>query len=216
MSGAPHLTVTLRARRYLEALSWDGTARLTSVATDVLGASRRSFASIYVARTIVGAVARAFVPGCTLGGMLVLCGAQGGGKSRFLAALAGGELFGTYSAGRGVRAFQDAWIVEVPALEDELSTDRRGIFKASLVAQSDAPGLDDPLHQRRSRPSVAIGSSNAPSFWIEEPTRRFWPVQVGAIDVERMVATRDQVFAEAVTAYRNGDRWWLDAQAGAA
>ena len=47
--------------------------------------------------------------------------------------------------------------------------------------------------------------------------RRFWPVEccVGwpaarKIDVRRLAAVRDQMWAEALHAYRLGESWWLD------
>ena len=218
MSGAVALpSVTARARAYLQALNWDGRRRLTNAATDILGASRRGLASIYLARTVVGAVARAFQPGCTLGSVLVLCGDGGEGKTSFLRMLAGAERFGTWSASRGVHALQDAWIVEVPDLDEHVLADRRATFRSMLAAQTDDPHIADPLHQRCARPSIAIGTSNAPSFWLDGAAGRFWPIQVGIrIDLGRLEEQREQLWAEAVALYRNGERWWLDTQAGAA
>jgi predicted P-loop ATPase len=38
--------------------------------------------------------------------------------------------------------------------------------------------------------------------------RRFWPIVCGRVDLEKLSADRDQLFAEAVVRYKNGERSW--------
>ena len=61
------------------------------------------------------------------------------------------------------------------------------------------------------RTSVIVGTTNRAEFLDDETgNRRWWPVRVGAaIDVDKLQAWRDQLWAEAVAAYRTGEPWWL-------
>ena len=38
----------------------------------------------------------------------------------------------------------------------------------------------------------------------------FWPIMVGDIIIDAIQEERDQLFAEAVVAFRKGERWWPD------
>jgi predicted P-loop ATPase len=42
----------------------------------------------------------------------------------------------------------------------------------------------------------------------ETGARRFWPIKVTKVDVEGLKNARDQLFAEALAAYRAGEKWW--------
>lgn len=80
-------------RAYLEGLTWDETKRLDTLAQRALHVGD-GLAARMVRRWMIAAVARVLEPGCKADCVLILIGAQGGGKSTFFKALASPAWFG--------------------------------------------------------------------------------------------------------------------------
>ena len=73
---------------YLDALEWDGKPRIDHLLTDYLGADPSEYNIAVMRVFLLGAVKRAYEPGCKFDSMLVLVGNQGEGKSTFFKYLA--------------------------------------------------------------------------------------------------------------------------------
>ncbi|MBS8225326.1 virulence-associated E family protein [Vannielia litorea] len=199
---------------YLDHLSWDGEKRLDAWLTRYCGAEDSEYISEVGKRWCISAVARGYDPGCKVDHMLVLEGTQGRRKSSALAALAGKEWFSDALPQMGTKDassyLKGKWIIEV----SELEAMRREMdaIKAFITRQVEtyrpAYGREEVSEPRR---CVFAGTTNKDDWQRDETGgRRFWPVKVGAIDVDGLAKVRDQIWAEAVVLYRDGERWWLE------
>ena len=202
-------------RDYLDALAWDQKPRAETWMVRLLGVEDTPLHAVYSAAWLVGAVARIMQPGCKLDTVLLLVGAQGLRKSSALRVLAG-EWFA--DTGIDVRdkdarqALSGVWIYEWAEL-DAVRRSEASAVKAFITAQVDHYR---PSYGRNTidvpRQTVIVGSTNEDDP-LSDPSgsRRYWPVRVGAIDLEGLRAERDQLWAEALHHYRSGAQWWLPA-----
>jgi predicted P-loop ATPase len=208
-------------RRYLESLEWDGEERICRVVPDVLGAVNTALHQTMLRKWFISAVARAMRPGCKVDTALVLVGRQAAMKSTFFATL-GGEWFSdTYmdiTDKDGIMQLHSAWIYEWAEIESVTTRKQASEIKQFVTSQTDTfrqPfGRTVGVHHRS---TVIVGTTNEERF-LSDPTgsRRFWVVRVGhriAIDIIRQ--WRDQLWAEALAAFRDGEIWWLDDESDA-
>lgn len=213
---------------YLDGLRWDGVKRLSggpNALDEVLPGvpwddkPEREWSSRAVMRACVAAVARAFEPGYQVDSSLVLVGPQGTRKTSWVRWLAG-----PWSAalpdilGGDADLFDPchkAWIVEA---DEGFAVTRSGsrygdALKRFLTARSDTWR---PKYGRTSRTMarrfVVWGTTNHEDFLAnEEGNRRYWPVKITrTIPTELLTGyRRDQIWAEAVHLYRNGEKTWM-------
>lgn len=205
---------------YLAGLRWDGVPRLDAVAGEILRAqgddAERALAQRMVRLWFVSAVARALKPGEQVDTALVLVGPQGLRKSSFFRAMAGAWFADTeirIGDKDGLQQIHAAWITEWGEIDRITSARHAGEVKAFVARRTDTfrppyGRVTENFH----RSCVIVGSTNSDQF-LTDPTgsRRFWCVRVGGrIDLELAQQWRDQLWAEAVVAYRAGEHWWLE------
>lgn len=204
-------------REYLEDLNWDMKPRIDTLFIDYLGAEDSEYTRAVSRAALIGAVARIMRPGCKHDHMLVLVGPQGCRKSTTLAKL-GGEWFSdslyTLSGKDAYEQIQGYWIIEMGEMAAAKKSEIEQI-KQFMSKQSDNYRA---AYARRTqehlRQCAFFGSTNDNDF-LKDPTgaRRFWPVmvnKVGKTMVDKLTqAIVDQMWAEAVHYYNQGEKWYL-------
>lgn len=216
-------TIISPVKRYLEDTQWDGTPRIDNWLQTYCEAPSVRPTHLFGRLWLIAAVARALRPGCKADNALVLEGAQGAGKSSALRALAGEEWF--FDGLRDLHgkdasaSLKGKWIVELP----ELSALRRSDVEAVKAFLSRTEERYRPPYGRgevvEPRRCIFAGTTNRSDYLADDTGgRRFWPVPVGRIDIAGLKRDRDQIWAEAVAAFKNDEPWWLspEDEAGAA
>ena len=212
-------------RNYLNDLpEWDGIERLSHWLQDYCGVEAQNddhdqYIQQVARRWMISAVARIMRPGCKADGVLILEGKQGALKSTTLRVLSGSEWFGDSLPSLHSKDASDylrgKWIVEMAELSN-INKSEVEVVKAFIAREEErfrpAYGRHEITYPRQ---CVFAGSTNKTDYLRDETgNRRFWPVRVGdKCDVEGLREDRDQIWSEAVTAFKAGEVWWLTGEA---
>jgi len=230
--------VQRRLRRLPE---WDGKKRMDTVFIDYLGVEDTAYHRAAAHVCLLGAVARAMLPGISFDYMPVLSGGQGCRKTSFVQTLAfgcawkGDKGFYTTLPGDLTRrkevfeATQGAWFIEAA----EMVAFRKGESDALKKFITETVDKVRPAYARQvvaaKRSFVLWGTTNEERF-LRDMTgnRRYLPIKVGEglnaahpIATDLLMRERDQIWAEALHCWDAGDRELLlsgeaEAQAEAA
>ena len=211
-------------RDFLNSLTWDGTERIRYCLHHFLGAEADEYTFQALRLFLLGAIHRAFRPGCKFEVMLCLVGGQGAGKSTFFRLLAGKDEWFSDDLRKlddenVYRKLQGHWIIEMSEMIATANAKSIEEIKSFLSRQKEVYKIPYETHPAdRLRQCVFGGTSNAMDFLPLDRSgnRRFLPVQVCPEQAEVHIledeaasrAYLQQVWAEAMTIYRTGD-WKL-------
>ena len=214
---------------FLHSLKWDGQERIGKLLPRFFGVSTDD--GYYTPELLynctklflMGAIARAHHPGIKFDYMLCLVGGQGAGKSTFFRFLAHNDDWFTDDLKKLdddniYRQLQGHWICEMPEMIEPSNPKKRDYVKAFISRQKDCYKVPyDVYPVDRPRQCVFGGTTNLIQFLPFDRTgnRRFIPIEINEekrdvhiLDRDREKENRyfiDQVWAEAMEMYRNGD-----------
>lgn len=201
---------------YLESLpAWDGIPRAETLLHDTLGADTSPYTKEATLKWLLGAVKRAYEPGCKFDYVLILEGPQGVGKSTLASKLAVNwfsdslDFADMVDTKKAAEKLAGTWINELPELKG-MNRVESSAAKSFITSTSDrfrepwAPSATD-----HPRCCVMIGTTNDESYLRDSSgSRRYWPVTVTGENVFIPPMTLDQddidmIWAEVVERYKS-------------
>lgn len=213
-------------REWLESIPWDGKQRLDTWLMELAGVEgcrslAREAAARYIARVgryfLVAMVARVYQPGCIMRSVPILEGAQERGKSTLLRELAHPWFSDTpilIGDPDAYLALKGKWLMEIAELQSFTRAEATWV-KAFISSPEDhyrAPYERKVTDHKRQ--IVFVATTNEWQY-LKDPSghSRFWPLlSTGTIEVSKVAEVREQLFAEALAAYRAGERRYPDRQ----
>lgn len=206
-------------REYLDSLEWDGVPRLDRLIIDYVGAEDNELNRAMTRKHFTAAVARVMIPGCKYDYCLIIAGAEGIGKSTLFNVM-GGDWFSdslvTMEGTKGMEQARNGWVIELPELGSIKRSDVEQV-KAYISRQNDMyrPAYGSVM-ESHPRQCVFCGTTNETYFLKGETgNRRFWVMSVNPElrkhgDPRTAIeADRNQLWAEAVQRFKDGEKLYL-------
>lgn len=200
---------------YVKRCTWDADKHaLDEWTIKYLGTDDTPFIRAAASKWMISAVARIMRPGCKADCALILEGPQGRGKSTALKALFH-PWFTDEIADLGTKdaAMQlpGAWCLEIAELD---AMHRSDVAKIKAFMSRTADRFRPAYGARvieQPRQNVFAGTVNHNEYLRDETGgRRFLPIACGTIDIDGLIAARDQLWAEARDRYFADETWWID------
>lgn len=185
------LTIVADSNKYnpvIEALEqkwhqYDGEKHIENLLPDYLGVERCEYTTEVLKLFMLGAITRAYNPGCKFDYVPIIYGAQGCGKSTFCRALAGADEwyddnFNTIEGDKASEKLRGLWMAELAELLATKKARELESIKSFLTSRSD--NYRPPYARRtehRPRVCVFIGTTNSDHFLTDRTgNRRFLPL----------------------------------------
>lgn len=199
-------------KTWLKSHVWDGVRRLSYLMSEGLGAEENQYTEAVGRCWVMSMVARVFQPGCKVDTVPVLEGTQGAGKSTALRIL-GGKWFTECHENVTHKDFYEVlkghMLVEIAEMHSftRAEVERiKGIISCQMDRYRKSYGRNTENHPRQ----TVLACTTNRDDWQRDDTgaRRFWPVRCGSVNHDWLRNNRDQLFAEAVHLFNQGEPWW--------
>lgn len=208
---------------FIQSTAWDNVERIDTVVIRYLGAEDTRLTRMQTRKWMVGAVARAFSPGCKFDHILTFTGPQGVGKSTFLNIIAGNWFSDSFSFAHDdkskIEDITGAWIVEISELNGMKRAHDAEAAKAFLSRVRDDVR---PAYARKSesipRSNVFAATTNETEFLQScNGNRRWWIIPIKGTGevrewIDKLKAEVPQLWAEAYHYYTAGETLFLPAE----
>ena len=205
---------------YLSGLAWDGVKRIDTLFIDYLGVADTEYARAVSRKTLLGAVARIFEPGCEFQWVLTLAGPQGIGKTMILKKLAGCWFSNSLVSIEGSRGYEACIGVWINEMAEFAAVKRSEVEPMKNFISSSADKYRKPYAKTTTenpRSCIFIGTTNERNFLKGMGgDRRFWPVvcmetePLFSVHTDLTEKIISQVWAEAVAAFQSGEQLHLE------
>ena len=205
-------------KEWLESLKWDGVERIEESMLIYFNAKCDNNKDKYEYLQAVGKnfwlslAAMGMKPGSKVDFMLILEGSQGTKKSSVIKMIAKGGYRQPSCSIRNMEAFmssiEGSSIVEIAELDSFRGADVNAMKR---IVSSEDDNIKKLYKDSKDRPRsfIFMGTTNDAEYLRDETgNRRFIPVEVGHIDIDKVERDLDQLYAEAVHRYKAGEPWW--------
>lgn len=228
MSGgciAKGLEVLLHTRKidphaeWLKSLRWDGRPRIDRFFIDYVGCVESKYTLAVSKNFWITLASRGLCPGEQVDFMIVLEGNEGIRKSSIFKAIGGQYTSDPINPSLmtdldELRKMHQSSIVELPELIGLMGKDPETVKGFITKRFDDIRGLFAKKAVRKHRGFVLVGTTNSKRYLdLDMGDRRFLPLiipdTVKSINFSSIVADRDQLYAEAVHRYKQGEPWHI-------
>jgi putative DNA primase/helicase len=210
-------------RDWIENTPWDGVSRIAEFCNTLVTDDEKikpELKMTLISHWAVGAVQAALSDKPSAQhGVLVLTGAQGTGKTRWIRALCPDDAVGgavkdglmlDAKTPDSVRLATEQWISELGELDGTFRKSDIANLKAFITSDADSYRMPYARSSNRyPRRTAFVASVNENNYLVDDTgNRRFWTIPVESVDYEHTVNIQ-QVWAEYAHYWRDGAKWYL-------